>query len=163
MSGAALSSEVKAIYGQTERVCAFVAEQPGYDRSLIFGECQAIGFEIDNSLVAGAVFQNYDPQAATMEISAAATDPRWMTRKSLQAIFGYVFSDAGCQLCILRVSARNVRMRSIAARLGFTEYLIPRLFGRDTGGAIFTLTAEQWAESRIRSSRVGQAESAKAA
>jgi RimJ/RimL family protein N-acetyltransferase len=156
-------SEVCAIYGQTERVCAFVAAQPGFDRSLEFGECQAIGFTIGNSLVAGAVFQNFDPITRTMEISAAATDSRWMTRKSLQHIFGYVFDTAGCQLCILRVSEDNERMRSIARRLGFTEYLIPRLCGPETAGAIYTLSAEQWAESRIRSSRVGQAESAKAA
>lgn len=138
-------------------------ERLNYDRSLTFGECQAIGFEIDNDLVAGVVFQNWDPTSGTIEISAGATDPRWMTRKSLQRIFGYVFNQAGCQLCILKVSERNERMRSIARRLGFNEYLIPRLFGPETGGAVYTLSAEQWAGSRIRSSRSGQAESAKAA
>lgn len=159
-----MSFEVKAIYGQTERVCAFVAEQPGFDRSLDFAECGAIGFAIDNNnLVAGVVFQNWDPVAGTIEISAAATDSRWLTRKSLQRIFGYVFSQVGCQLCILRVSEHNDRMRSIARRIGFDEYLIPRLFGPETAGAIYTMSAEQWAGSRIRSSRVGQAESTESA
>lgn len=154
---------IEALWGETERVCQFVASQPGFDRSLVFGECQALGFLIDGELIAGVVFQNWDPRAATIEISAAATDSRWMTRKSLQRIFGYVFSDAGCQLCILQVAESNGRMRSIARRLGFTEYLIPRLFGREADGAIYTLTAEQWAESRIRSSQVGQTESTEAA
>lgn len=164
MSGAALSSEVKAIFGQTERVCAFVKAQPGFDRSTDFGECQAIGFEIGNNLVAGAVFQNWDPKSQRIEIAAAATDPRWMTRKSLQHIFGYVFSTAGCQMCVLQVSEFNDRMRSIARRLGFTEYLIPRMRGRNEALAFYTLTDEQWQMSRIRSSGLAsKAESAKAA
>lgn len=154
---------IEPVFGETERVCAFVAAQPGFDRDLEFGECQAVGFAIRGELVAGAVFQNWNPKAGTIEISAGATDPRWMGRKSLRTIFGYVFDQAGCQLCILQVADGNHRMRSIARRLGFTEYLIPRLFGRNTDGAIYTLTAEQWAKSRIRSSRVGQAESTEGA
>lgn len=159
-----MSFEVRPIYGQTERVCRFVAEQPEFDRSIDFGECQAIGFEMDNSLVAGVVFTNWDPKSARIEIAAAATDPRWMTRKSLQAIFTYVFSTAGCQMCVLQVSEFNDRMRSIARRLGFTEYLIPRMRGRNEALAFYTLTDEQWQMSRIRSSGLApQAESAKAA
>ena len=159
-----MSFEVKPIYGQTERVCQFVAAQPEFDRSVDFGECQAIGFEIDNNLVAGVVFQNWDTKAQRIEIAAAAVDPRWMTRKSLQTIFGYVFNTVGCQLCVLQVSEFNGRMRSIARRLGFTEYHIPRMRGRNEALAFYTLTDEQWQMSRIRSSRVApKAESAKAA
>jgi len=162
MNAVPLSFEVNAIYGQTERVAAFVASQPPFDPSRGFGECEAIGFEIDGHLVAGAVFSNWSPEAGTIEISASATDRRWMTRKSLQRIFGYVFSQAGCQLCILSVSESNSHMRHIARRLGFTEYLIPRLRGRGEAGAIYTLTAEQWAASRIRGKTV-ETETAKAA
>lgn len=150
---------IEMTWSEPERVCAFVAAQPGFDRNLEFGECQALGFLIDGELVAGVIFQNWNPRSGTIEISAGATDPRWMARKSLQRIFGYVFDDAGCQLCVLQVSERNDRMRSIARRLGFDEIIVPRLFGRDTGGAIYTLTSEQWAASPIRSARVEQAES----
>jgi RimJ/RimL family protein N-acetyltransferase len=158
-----LSFEVRAVYGETARVTQFVAEQPPFDRTRDFGECEAIGFEIDGRLVAGVVFSNWSPEAQTIEISAAATDPRWMTRKSLQRIFGYVFSQAGCQLCILSVSEGNRHMRRIALRLGFTEYLIPRLRGRDEAGALYTLTAEQWAASRLKGPDRGQAKTAEAA
>lgn len=155
---------IEAIWGETERVCAFVAAQPGFERTLDFGECQALGFTIGGVLVAGVVFHNWDPVSERIEIAAAATDPRWMTRKSLQRIFGYVFSDAGCQLCVLQVSEFNDRMRSIARRLGFTEYLIPRMRGRHEALAFYTLTSEQWDKSRIRSSRVApKAESTEAA
>jgi RimJ/RimL family protein N-acetyltransferase len=144
---------IEMTWSEPERVCAFVASQPGFERDLEFGECQALGILIGGELIAGVVFQNWNPKAGTIEISAAATDSRWMTRKSLQRIFGYVFDGAGCQLCILQVSEANERMRSIARRLGFTEHVIPRLFGRQTGGVVCTLTAEQWASSPIRSRR----------
>lgn len=145
-------------WAEPERVCAFVAAQPGFERDLEFGECQALGFFIGGELVAGVVFQNWNPKAGTIEISAAATDSRWMSRKSLQRVFGYVFDTAGCQLCVLQVSEHNERMRSIARRLGFSEYLIPRLFGRNSGGVVYTLTAEDWASNRISHEQAESAE-----
>lgn len=142
-------------WSEPEAVCQFVSSQPGFDRDLEFGECQALGFRIGGDLVAGVVFQNWNPKAGTIEISAGAVDPRWLARKSLLTIFGYVFDTAGCQLCVLQVSEHNDRMRSIARRLGFTEILIPRMRGRDEALAVYTLTSEQWAGSRIRNGRVG--------
>lgn len=146
---------IEMTWAEPERVCRFVASQPGFDVDLEFGECKALGVLIDGALVAGVVFQNWNPKAGTMEISAGATDPRWMARKSLQEIFGYVFDTAACQLCVLQVSERNERMRWIARRLGFTELLIPRMRGRDEALVVYTLTDEQWAVSRIRSRRIG--------
>lgn len=141
---------IELAWDAPEAVCRFVAAQPGFERNLEFGECQALGVVIGGELVAGVVFQNWNPTAGTIEISAAATDPRWLSRKSLLTIFGYVFDTAGCQLCVLQVSEHNERMRSIARRLGFTEYLIPRMRGRDEALVVYTLTAEVWAASRIK-------------
>lgn len=146
---------IEMTWAETEAVCRFVASQPGFDRDLEFGECQALGLRIGGELIAGVVFQNWNPKAQTIEISAGATDSRWLARKSLLTIFGYVFDTAGCQLCVLQVSEHNDRMRSIARRLGFTETLIPRMRGRNEALVVYTLTVEQWATSRIRSSRVG--------
>lgn len=155
---------IEPVFGQEEAVCRFVAAQPGFDPNLEFGECQAIGFAIGGNLVAGVIFQNWNEAAGTIEISAGATDPRWMTRKSLLTIFSYVFDTAGCQLCVVQVAERNDRMRSIARRLGFTEFVIPRMRGRDEALAVYTLTDEQWSAGKIRNRRIGsEAEAAKSA
>lgn len=146
---------IEATWAERVAVCQFVASQPGFDSDLDFGECQALGFRIGGDLIAGVVFQNWNPKAGTIEISAGATDPRWLSAKSLRAIFGYVFGTAGCQLCVLQVAEHNDRMRSIARRLGFTEFLIPRMRGRDEALVVYTLTAEQWGASRIRNGRLG--------
>jgi RimJ/RimL family protein N-acetyltransferase len=153
-------SEIVPFWGYKDAVAAFVASQPPFDRSRGWGEYEAIGFLLDNKLVAGVVFNNFDPVAGVIEMSAAATDPRWITRKSLLAVFGYVFDVAGCQMAVWRVAESNARLRSIARRIGFTEYVIPRLYGRHEAGTVQTLTAEQWTQSRFRRREIGQAERA---
>jgi len=74
----------------------------------------------------------------------ASVDTRWLSRRSFVAMFGFVFNQLGCQTAVIRVSERNARMLSIARRFGFTEYLIPRLRGRDEAETVCTFTVEQW-------------------
>lgn len=144
-------------WGYKDAVARFVASQPPFDCSLGWGGFEAIGFLLDDKIIAGVIFNNYDPRSGIIEMSAAATNPRWLTRKSLLAVFGYVFDVAGCQMAVMRVAESNARMRSIARRVGFTEYVIPRLYGRHEAGTVQTLTAEQWTQSRFRRREVGQA------
>lgn len=100
---------------------------------------------IDNdTLVAGVVFHNYAPEAGVIELSAASTSRRWLTRPVLKAMFGYPLDEIGCQMLLLRVSENNTGMIAIARRFGFDSYRIPRLRGRDEAEIIFTLTDTDW-------------------
>lgn len=148
-------SEVVAVYGRTEEVAAFVASVPPFIQSRGWGNIQAVGFALGGQLIAGVVYQNWSPEAGVIELSAAATDSRWLTRKSLLAIFGFPFDELGCQMAVLRIGEHNERMRSIARRVGFVETIIPRLRGRDEAEIIACLTVEDWRRSRVNTS--GQA------
>jgi RimJ/RimL family protein N-acetyltransferase len=123
-----------------EQVAAFVAEQLGFARG--FDEYAALGF--GDPLVAGFVFHNWNPEAGVIELSAASTSRRWLTRDRLRAVFGYPFDQLGCQLCIARISADNATARRIWKSLGADEFVIPRLRGRNEDEAIATLTVEAW-------------------
>lgn len=143
-------SEVVAVYGRTEEVAAFVASIPPFIQNRGWGNIQAIGFALDEQLIAGVVYQNWSPEHGVIEMSAAATSPRWLTRKSLLAIFGFPFDELGCQMVVFRIGEHNDRMRSIARRYGFVETIIPRLRGRDEAEIISCLTVEDWRDRKAK-------------
>ncbi len=135
------------IIGQSAVVAQWVANQKPFNPELGFGNCTAIGWSIDGVMVAGTVFHNYDKAAGVIELSSASKDPRWLSRETIRLMFSYPFDQLGCQMVVLRVSEKNARMRGIAKRFGFTEYIIPRLRGRSEAECVQTLTYEQWASS----------------
>jgi RimJ/RimL family protein N-acetyltransferase len=137
---------IEAVFGKTGEVCRFVASIPPFDAARDFGNCVAIGWVEDGNLIGGTVYHNWSPEAGVIELSTATTSPRWLTRKSLQTMFGYPFDQLGCQMVVLRVSEHNARMRDIAKRFGFSETTIPRLRGRNEAECIYCLTVEQWNE-----------------
>lgn len=130
------------VRGADDTVAAWVALQ--LDIRHGFGPLKAIGVADDTGLIGGVVFCNWDPDAGVIEMVAAATDPRWLSREVIKTMFGYAFDRAGCQLVVWRVSERNKRTRRLAERLGFEGHLVPRLRGRDEDEIVFTLADEAW-------------------
>lgn len=136
------------LYGHSEAVAAWVAANiPGCERG--FDRPVAIGVVENERLIGGTVFHNYQPEAGVIEMSSAGTDPRWLSRKMLKAIFGYVFDQIGSQLVVMRISENNARMLRIAERFGFDAYRIPRLRGANEAEFICTLTVEAWRDHWI--------------
>ncbi len=109
-----------------------------------FSDFTTMGVTEADRLIAGVVFHNYAPEADVIELSAAATSKRWLTRPVLKAMFGYPLNEVGCQMLVLRVSERNAGMIAIANRFGFDSHRIPRLRGRDEAEILFTLTDDDW-------------------
>lgn len=124
----------------------WVARQLGFERG--FGECTFLTF--GDPIVAGVVYHNYCPEAGVIELSAASVDRKWLTKDRLRQIYGYPFDQIGCQMVVARYSAENKRVRRIWTALGATEYVIPRLRGRDEAEVIATLTVEAWREFEER-------------
>lgn len=104
-------------------------------------------------VIAGVLYHHFYPRAGVMELSAAATDKRWLTRPVLRAVFEVPFVVFGCQLVVLRVSQRNKGMLRIARTYGFNEYVVPRLLGRDEAEHILTLGDDEWRASRFNRNR----------
>ncbi|QRY69172.1 GNAT family N-acetyltransferase [Ensifer sp. PDNC004] len=124
-------------------VASFVAGGiPGCERG--WENFTTLGLVDGDRLVAGVVFHNYNPEAGVIELSAAATSRRWLTRPMLKAMFRYPFDQVGCQMVVLRVSERNTVMVGIAERFGFTAHRIPRLRGREEAEILFTFTDDDW-------------------
>lgn len=139
---------IELVTGQNQAVAAWVAAHiPGCERG--FYNPTTIGVLDDGELIGGTVFHNYSPESGLIEMSSAGTSARWLCRKMIRAIFGYVFDQLQCQMVVMRVSERNARMIKIAERFGFTGHLIPRLRGRDEAEWLFFLTEEQWRQNKM--------------
>ncbi len=129
---------------------AVAGDHDGDDEAFIDGcergfvDFTSMGVTEGTKLTAGVVFHNYAPEAGVIELSAASTSKRWLTRPVLKAMFGYPLDEIGCQMAVLRVSERNTGMIEIARRFGFDSYRIPRLRGRGEAEIIFTLTDNDW-------------------
>lgn len=138
------------LYGHDEAVANFVS-QLLFNDARGFGNCRAIGVvDSDGKLIGGVVYHNWQPEAGTIEMSSAATTPRWLGRLVLHAIFAYPFEIAGCQMALMRVSARNTRLHRQFNSLGLRRQTIPRLYGRAEDGIIFTLTDDDWSTWRFK-------------
>lgn len=132
----------------SEHVAAFVAGLiPGCERG--FGACQAIGFDDGGELVAGIVYHNWSPESGVIEISAASSQRKWLTRDRLKTIFGYPFDQLQCRIVVARIGEHNKRARRIWRSLGSDEYVIPQLRSPTEAEVIYTLTAETWRDSKL--------------
>ena len=115
-----------------------------------FGNCRSSGvIDAGGKLVCGWIWHDWDPHAGVMEFSGAAIDSRWMTRTILHELFAYAFEGCECQMIVTRNSAENTRLHRQLKAFGFDRFDIPRLFGRDEDGVVWSLTDEQWKEGRF--------------
>ena len=137
------------LIGHNDVVARFVAAHiPHCERG--FGDrIMTLGVVDGSRLIGGLVYHNHDPEAAVIEISGAAIDPRWLTRTTLRLMHYYPFVDCKCQQAIMRVPAENARLLRQLAALGYEFTTLRRLFGRRRDGVYAALTEEEWRASRF--------------
>ena len=123
-------------------VCAFVAgglwrEGRGFD-----GKATAIGFVDDSAaprLVAGVVYHDFQPAYGSIEASAYARCPRWLTRAHLRDLLAFPFEELGCRIVIFRISEHNRRALRICRALGCAITRIPDLRAPGHGECVAVL------------------------
>lgn len=136
------------LYGEDRAVAAFVAALMPHGGA--FGDnSRAIGVVHKNKLIGGLVYHDWNPQAGVIEISGAATSPRWLSRKNIHFMLAYPFEDCGCQMVVMRTSEHNKRVQKVITGIGFDALRIPRLYGRDEDGILLTLTDDAWKSGRF--------------
>lgn len=121
--------------------------QLGFDT--VWPHYETLGVFDGPNLSAVMVYHNWYPKEGVIEISGAAVDRKWLTRRVLFEMFSYPFDRLGCQLVVMRVSPNNKMtngrgVRRMLKAYGFNEYLIPRLRGRHEDEIIFTLADDHW-------------------
>jgi RimJ/RimL family protein N-acetyltransferase len=142
---------MRFLYQRDELVAGYVASLVPHCRRGFGANIKTIGVVDDTigQLVAGLVYHNYDPEAAIIEISGAAIDPRWLTRAVLRRMFDFPFTECACQMVIMRVRRDNERLLRMLMAYGFDLIPVPRLFGSDSHGVLCTLTDDQWSSNKF--------------
>lgn len=139
---------MKAVWLPSSVVVPFVAGIIGSRPD--FGECVTMAVvDRNNTMVAGIIFHNWMPENGVIEISAAATSPRWAKRGVLNEALGYCYKTALCQLVVTRYAETNKAAHRLWLGLGAETYVIPRLRGREQAETIATLTDEAWKKSKL--------------
>lgn len=140
---------MQVVFGCDKQVGEWVARELGQSGFAGYF-MSAIGVFDKSQIVGGTAFHNYYPEEGVIEMTSAATDSRWLTRRMIRAIFTYVFDLLECQMVVMRVSSNNTRMLNIGRRFGFSSYTIPRLRGKKEDEVIMTFTDDQWRSSPFR-------------
>lgn len=142
---------LRYVYGQDEIVASFVAQMIPHVRERGFGRCKAIGIiDDEGTLIAGIVYHNYSPEAAVIEISAAALPKsKWLTRETIRRVYEFPFDQCRCQMIVSVVPAEDERLLGQLAACGHSLVKIPRLLGRDNDAVLCLLTSEDWASNRF--------------
>lgn len=140
--GGASNSEVN------DTLARWCAERIGLPRSFE-PPYTTMGVVDSNSLVAVILWNNFQPEAGVIEFHGAATDKRWLNRRTLGAMFRYPFAEVGCQMIVTRNAESNTSLHRMLASYGFDRFFIPRLRGRSQGETIWTLTDDQWRASKF--------------
>jgi len=141
---------LKYVYGKDDIIAAAVARwiQPQQLRS--FGKCRAIGVVNElGMLIGGIVYNQFDPESGTIEMSCAAVTPRWLSRRTMMVMGGYPFLELGCQMVITRTPATNLSGLRILRACGFACVRLPRLYGRNCDGFICTITDDVWLNNKF--------------
>lgn len=124
---------MRILYGHAEDVAAFVAERIDYTDDMSadsFGLCEGIGvLNVDGKLIGGVVFHDYQKSFGTIQLSCAASTPRWMTYRLAREILAYPFR-IGIQKIWTATLATNTRALRFNNNMGFrNEAVLEHEFG----------------------------------
>lgn len=124
---------MKLLFGQDARVAEWVSSKIPHMHGHGFGQCTAIGvLNSKSELVGGCCFHDWRERFRTLEWSAAATDPRWLTPKIISGIMAYPFAQLQCRKIRAIIPRKNIRAREFHTRFGFKqEGCLRREYGGD--------------------------------
>ncbi len=136
---------------ERDLMAAWVAQRIWPNSANQIGGCVCMAVLSGNKIAGCVAYHNYDPRAGVIELSAAADNKRWLTKRSLKEMFEYPFVDLGVQMVIARTSAdeKQAHLHKIFKTYGFKSQIIPRLYGRNEDGILFSLTDDDWRKSKF--------------
>lgn len=125
---------MKLVYNRCEEVAKWVGYRLMKD-SNAFIPCEAIGIERDGKLIAGVIYNKYEP-GLLVEMSIASVDSSWCSRHNLRALFSYPFAQLGLRRVQALCSAKDEGVQMFLKRLGFKQEGVHRCAYHDGSDAV---------------------------
>lgn len=115
-----------------------------------------IGISDEGKIIAGAVFTDYRvmPHGKDIQITFAATSPRWATRNNIRSIFAYPFVQLHCGRLTTITGRKNKRARKLIEGLGFRlEGVVRKAYDGRSDAIVYGLLrdeADRWLKPDLR-------------
>lgn len=129
-------------------VMDFVAARmpPVFGDRITRGHYAGLGvLDEDYTLVAGVIFNQWDPEYSTIQVSVAADTPKWATRNVIREILGYAFSEININKVWCLMASTGLRAQRFNAGIGFTrEAVLRHHLGQGTHAILTSMMAEEY-------------------
>jgi RimJ/RimL family protein N-acetyltransferase len=111
--------KTRLVYGRDAEIAEWVSKKIGEPN---FGQCTAIGVELDGGIIAGVVYSNYVEHKGnpiSVEISCASVDKKWCTRYNLRALYTYPFRQLRVPRAQVSIPVESKGVVKFNEKLGF--------------------------------------------
>lgn len=110
-------------------------------------EYAAIGVARNGEVIAGVIYHNFIPDYRGIEISMAATSPRWATRENIKALLAYPFEQLGCRWVMTCTPHTNERALKFNKGIGFVQRgVLPDFYDHKRHAVLMTMPARTYAK-----------------
>lgn len=123
---------MRLVFGEDQHVAAWTARRiPHMGEGGFVAPYTAIGVVDDTGApVAGVIYNTYNPMAGTLEVSMAASSPRWARKGVIKALLFYPFEQLGVRKLFAVLPHTNERALKFIQGIGFKrEATLARQFG----------------------------------
>jgi hypothetical protein len=125
----------RVLFGADEHVARWVAKR--IEGMTVSPGAKALGVAIDERIVAGVVYEQFNGVHCTVSI-AAVPGSGWADRRTLAALFGYPFEQLDCTAISVTIPMSNLPSLNLATGLGFKPEAIIA-FAAPDGGPLVVL------------------------
>jgi len=141
------------LFDHSEVLAGWCAKRIAYVGDGAFGPCQAIGvasgYGSDDQLYAVVVFHDYQPTLSTIQVSMAATTPKWLTRGVIQGILHYPFQQLGVFKIWGAIPHENKRALRMNLGIGLRQDgLLRHHFGKRHHAVIVSMLKTEYERSK---------------
>lgn len=139
------------IFGQDEKVAAWVARQLPHVGSAGFGACRAIAVLSGDKPVAGIVYHEYDATHGTCQISMASTSPLWAKPQTVADLLAVPFLQYRVRKVWTCIPSDNERAIRFNYGIGMVrEAVLRHQFGHKRAAWVFGMMADEYTKLRAR-------------
>jgi RimJ/RimL family protein N-acetyltransferase len=108
------------LYGRSEDVAGWVADKiPEANHG--FKEATAIGVVSQGKLIAGVVYNEWQPDYKTIQLSIAATSSMWARPEIIRGLLDYPFYQVDCFKCWMVIPSDNAASLKMTDKVGFVK------------------------------------------
>ena len=138
------------IHGRDKVMALWAATRIPYIKTAKnFGPCHAVGIATgrapEDLLMAVVVFHGHNAETEVCQVSVAAVDPHWATRRIFRELLAIPFEDMGVNRLWATVPHKQTRTVALLKYIGFTrEADLKSHFGRGVHAACFRMLSNEY-------------------